>query len=62
MTNISVKVINQNNVDISVNPPARQVVNVVPPAIQEISINRGLIGPSGFSGYSGYSGTGGVSG
>lgn len=47
MANITVEVVNQNNVVIDVTPPVTNVINLTPPANQTISINRGLIGPVG---------------
>jgi hypothetical protein len=47
MANISVQVVNQNNVDISVTPPVKNTINVTPPATQTITIDRGAAGPPG---------------
>jgi len=47
MANISVQVVNQNNVDISVTPPVKNTINVTPPATQTITIDRGAAGPAG---------------
>jgi hypothetical protein len=47
MANISVNVVNQNNVAIEVVPPTQNTINLTPPATQTISIDRGLIGPPG---------------
>lgn len=53
MDNISVKVINQNNVDIKVTPQASNVVEVVTPQPFSIKIDRGVIGPQGPAGPAG---------
>jgi hypothetical protein len=50
MTSVNVNVVNQNNVDLVIEPPTRNVINLTPPAQQTISINRGLIGPAGAPG------------
>lgn len=47
MANITVEVVNQNNVTIDVSPPVTNVINVTPPPTQTIMIDRGLVGPSG---------------
>ena len=52
MANLSVKVIDGNNIN----------VEVIPTPKQTISIDRGLYGPQGVSGFSGYSGFSGFSG
>jgi hypothetical protein len=52
MANISVNVVNQNNVSIEVAPPIQNTINLTPPATQIISIDRGLIGPPGVPGES----------
>lgn len=47
MANITVSVVNQNNVDIGVTPPARNVINVATPPSNTITIDRGAAGPAG---------------
>jgi hypothetical protein len=54
MSNVTVEVVNQNNVTIDVVPPVTNVINVTPPPVQNISINRGLVGPPGPNMIGGY--------
>jgi len=47
---MEVKLSNNNNIDISVNPQSNIDLTVEPRATQTISINRGLVGPAGPAG------------
>lgn len=54
MSNVTVEVVNQNNVTIDVVPPVTNVINVTTPTAPNISINRGLVGPPGPNTIGGY--------
>ena len=60
MADITVDVINQNNVDISVIPPVQTVINVSVPPKQTINIDRGQRGPQGPQGPQGQQGISGT--
>lgn len=47
MTNITVAVVNQNNVDVLVTPVASTVISVATPPNNSIVIDRGAAGPPG---------------
>jgi len=47
MANINITVVDNNNVNATILPPATQVVNIVPTPNQTISIDRGIMGPPG---------------
>jgi len=51
---MEVKLSNNNNIDISVNPQSNIDLTVEPRATQTISINRGLVGPAGPNTIGGY--------
>lgn len=54
MANITVEVVNQNNVSIGVVPPVTNTINLTPPPTQTIAINRGIVGPPGPNEIGGY--------
>lgn len=47
MANITVSVVNQNNVDVLVTPVASNVISVATPPNNNIVIDRGAVGPPG---------------
>lgn len=54
MANVTVSVVNQNNVDVLVTPVASSVISVATPPNNNITIDRGAAGPAGPNSIGGY--------